>query len=848
MGTRCLRWPLALSAFLLVTTFAGCDQVKVTEPQVCQTEIAVDPAGQPTVQVFAVGVVQDPTAMHTYADFTEVFMAAVRREAACFRKDIPNLIVFPENSALMAAFIGSRGEGARARQESVGAFADFFQTYQEPVAHYKDRFPGTPGIRALLIGMTDTLARAIELTFPVIAQTYGVYVAVSADVAPYESSTDPDLIAKLADPDLRGVTEAYVATAAEVYNYSIVYAPDGKEIGRVAKAYLVPDEESLLQLNYGSLDQMRPIETPFGKLAPVISKDGWMPDVLERFNELGATITLQHEAFSGWGVEQYEGDWLPDVVKQSLWNHVNAYDSFRYGVMPCITGNFLDLVFDCQSAIVKEVSSDDNPMRFIGQPAEKGFLDVGPWVLPDPIEKDPALSVEERRLVLRERGEALLPGSGSEFENDYVQSVARGGLYLADSPGDAIRSRVTDAASLEQGSPCIIEGPCPSAATYLIAGNGIDENAFRPDIAGGDQAYHIVYLLQSGQVRSVQYVRAGINGELTVNEPVTLPFDVAQPHKVAVTASSQTVYAMTSADLVEAENGGEGFSTHIGLARSLDGGRNWAPLPVTFNASPSAKYFPAVAASGERLYVTWTDRVLGSSDIMLAISDDRGETFRTLRLDEPHANQSIAGNPANTRNNQALPAVATDGDKIAVIWSDFRNYSWDIYGAASTDGGITWSPNLRLNPEARKRNEGDEVERILGPNSVSLRNGRLFVAADGVDDREPYRTVRSIEARELCDYLAVECVPGFTDRTRAGFKPSTDFGMAGNPLIVWHGVGESDNDIFAAVWADGAWGAPKAVVSGSGQQFNAKAAGGGFVWEDWRTGRGQIGLYFFGAE
>jgi hypothetical protein len=243
-----------------------------------------------------------------------------------------------------------------------------------------------------------------------------VYVAVSSDFAPAEVSDDPNDIAVLADPDIENVDSVFVATEGGAYNWGIYFNPEGEEIGRVAKSYLVPAEEGLLNLTHGALTQAVPVELPFARTGMVISKDAWMPGLLERLDALGANLMLQPEAFSGWAVEEFEGDWLPEIVRQSGWGHTQRHSGFRHNVTPCIKGNLFELVFDCQSHVTNVTGLDDESTAFIGQDPYLGLRTVEPWVMEDP---GPPATLDERRAVLRDRGERMLPGSGDPLEDDY---------------------------------------------------------------------------------------------------------------------------------------------------------------------------------------------------------------------------------------------------------------------------------------------------------------------------------------------------------------------------------------------------------------------------------------------
>ena len=827
------RFALSLVA-LSLTLLTACSTEEHHAP-LCESEIVADAAGNPTVRVFSVGILQDLDAMVDYAGYIRIFEEAMAREAPCFSEDVPNLVVFPEDSALMAAFIGSRGELAREEDDTTRAFTQLLRTYADPARYYQEEFPGTPPVRRLLLAMTDVLGRVIEDTFPPLAEKYGVYVATNVNVAPYAESTDPDLIARLGDPDLPDQQSVYVATAPEVYNVAIVYGPDGQEIGRVRKAYLVPAEETDLEMNYGPLEQLRPIETSFGRLAPVISKDAWMPDVLERFNDLGADIMLQHEAFSGWAITQVDGDWLPDVVTESGWNHTQAYDSFRYNIMPCLTGNLVDLVFDCQSAIWKEADPEDTPMAFMGQEPMGGFLDIGAWVMPDPGEQDPSLSVEERRAILRERGQALMPGTGGEQENQYVQSVARGDLaVMYDEAGLPTRQTFVE----EVVPPGNLSAAEDALAPYSLGVGGA--NMIRPDAAVGGEGFHglyIVYLVLEQTTALGPLTYKPLRG-LTYDNGLThhgLFSEASRPYAGRITNSGSSVY------VVAVQDSEDGSASDLLLARSSDAGETWTDkAPESLNEGEWARWNPAIAADGDRLAIAWTDRRDLRSDIYLALSDDAGDTFDVRRMNDLHFEESVRDRPRNPRNNQALPSVAIRGDTIFVSWADFRNYAWDIYGTWSTDAGQTWpAQNRRLNPLAEM--VGDiEKERVHGIHQVLLLDDRALILYEGVDDRGPFRRIHSLSICLVdCGESELVSVLPFPAGDPS-FRPHLS--RAGDTVYAaWQDLRNGDNDIFwSSLDVHGtAWSPAQAVAPARGQQFNPRVAGSTVVWEDWRTGRGR---------
>lgn len=124
-----------------------------------------------------------------------------------------------------------------------------------------------------------------------------------------------------------------------------------------------------------------------------------------------------------------------------------------------------------------------------------------------------------------------------------------------------------------------------------------------------------------------------------------------------------------------------------------------APLPPYFVSDESGGYFPslAVGSSGDledRLFLVWTRAPRSPESILLSVSSNGGETWsRPARVSD--------GPETGLRRTPAV-AVSRQG-AIGVSWWDDRNATsegcWDIYFSASTDGGRSFAPSLRITPE-----------------------------------------------------------------------------------------------------------------------------------------------------
>lgn len=819
-----MRWSLLVLFVLCAACDKGqggfptgpCEQFGVEElapvPATCGIEVAGD---GDTVRVFAVGAVIRYAEMEDYGSFCKAWDDVVRTEVLpCLAEDKPNLLVFPENATLAGAFIGSRGATGRAETDTEFAFLSLFGEYADPRLYYGELYPDTSANARLVISLTDTLHRAFQ-TFPEMARRYGVYVAVSSDFAPAEFSDDPADVAALADPDLDSVDGVYVATEGAAYNWGLYFGPDGEEIGRVAKSYLVPAEEDLLDLTHGSLDQARPVALPFARTGMVISKDAWMPGLLERLDALGVNLTLQPEAFSGWAVEEYEGDWLPEIVRQSGWAHTQRHASFRHNVTPCIKGNLLELVFDCQSHVTQVSKLDDAPAAFIGQDSYLGLSTVEPWAIEDP---GPPAPLDERRATLRDRGERMLPGSGDPLEDAYTAEVVAADLEFRSD------GRFPESGA---GAPGVL-----GASTLVAEPRQMQTHQRFPTIAVQDNSALIAWM--EGTLGD-ENIRAFVGTEESFQE-VTLRTDVN-----AVQRLPRVALGPGRTAVVWEEESSEG-GTHIVAAISID--RTFRILTITDSETASA-WAPDVAIDPVtgRFLVTWLDlRGGGRAKPWIARSDD-AEFWQLTPVDPDNA---IKDNP---RGDAAFVRVAARDGNVFVAFSDFREFSWDVYLSASTDGAVSFAPASRINPPAQdvvpvNGTDPVESERIHGDVALTLDlTGNPTVAWTERQDRRYESHVRMWRAGVD---QRIDDAPSGID----AWRPSIAVTPSADILTVWQDLRGGTNHLRLAdaLGPDLDVASSRAVddaADGAHVYAPQIAVDGGdawVVWEDPRSGYGQVRL------
>jgi len=778
-------------------------------PAVCDG-YALSNAGQ---RLFVVQPRLRPEVWTSYDAYREHVLSLVRSQVEpCLAIGRVNIIVFPENAGLHATFIGSRATAARAAADSTTAFVSLVEPYQPIISYYEARFGELSLPTGLELALTDTTWRAFHTTYSEIARTTGAYVIANADVARAVVPTDePSLLELLADPDLEDVAEVFVADAPDVYNTAYVFAPSGTPIASRSKPYLVPSEETLLALRYGDVRGVRPVVVDGVRLGIVTSKDAWMPDVLDRLELFGTQILVQPEAFSGWAIEELPGDWLPAIVQQSGWAATQKYAGMRFAVIPHMTGNLFDLVFDGQSLIVEDSVPGSEVPAYVGMPPMGGVLQVAPWLAADPGLADPELTLVERREALREAAQQVLPGG--DQDNAYVEAVIAADLDVSRGPvgsGDT--------------------GPGVLGASTALSREGV--SAQMPDVAASGELVIAAWVEDRSGVRQVVMSRSSDGGET---------FEEAQALAASALDQVAPSVALVGDDVLIAwQELGNG--SRVLALRSADGGSTFdepsAPAGSS-DADAADEWLPdtAILADGTAIVTLVAERA-GNERVLVARGPS--DAWSVIAADGPALFEA-----PNTRNNQWGPAVASDGVGLLLAWVDFRAFNWDVYGARSLDGGLTFEVAHRVD------DGGEAPERIHADVDVVFSLDTFFVAWTDVRLRRGASGVRFSAWDDTSPQPSIVASRGPEDSW--SWRPSMLAGDAGSVRMAWQDLRSGGNDPYlATLQSNGADNDEGRLDDGPDheQQYAPKLAASTSgliaVWEDSRGGRRSVRRVFAG--
>jgi hypothetical protein len=190
--------------------------------------------------------------------------------------------------------------------------------------------------------------------------------------------------------------------------------------------------------------------------------------------------------------------------------------------------------------------------------------------------------------------------------------------------------------------------------------------------------------------------------------------------------------------------GKAGAGGRLLMSMSKDHGKTWTvksidDSPVTCGSRDRCQWIPegTVDPNSGRIYVVYAQADTSTSDtnVWFMSSGDGGATWserKKLNDDTTNLDQYFPG-----------VSVAPNG-RVDVAWHDFRNdrqyqpagdfnneLYWDAYLSSSTDGGVTWTPNVRVSDRSMNKNEGYTLSSsygLMGPIGVASTDAAAHVA------------------------------------------------------------------------------------------------------------------------
>lgn len=194
-------------------------------------------------------------------------------------------------------------------------------------------------------------------------------------------------------------------------------------------------------------------------------------------------------------------------------------------------------------------------------------------------------------------------------------------------------------------------------------------------------------------------------------------------------------------------------------------------------AGSSTQSTPAMAVNGnDNIFVAWDDVRDGNFNIYVAASSDGGASFGTAVLVD------------NDAADQQRPDLATYGPlNVYVVWQDLRNGDWDIYFARSSNGGISFSTPVQVSDASAGSDQSY-------PSIAVASNGDIIVVWQDYRDNnwEIYSSISTDGGDSFGANVRVNN-PSPTNEQR---YPSVAFNSADAIFVAWQDDRGSDNDIY----------------------------------------------------
>ncbi len=192
------------------------------------------------------------------------------------------------------------------------------------------------------------------------------------------------------------------------------------------------------------------------------------------------------------------------------------------------------------------------------------------------------------------------------------------------------------------------------------------------------------------------FVSKSADGGLSFSQPVIVAVGSNKVFNdkpyIAVDRTSETFSGRLYASWTAFSSSGD-----IMVSFSSDGGASFS-TPVRLSTSPSNQgSVPIVGPLGE-LYVVWND--LTDHSIMEAKSNDGGVSFSKPMLVSFYVPlpSRLPGSLFRVNNNPTAVVDDTNGN-VYVAWADYGSGNADVLSSRSLDGGATWSPRARVNDD-----------------------------------------------------------------------------------------------------------------------------------------------------
>jgi hypothetical protein len=255
--------------------------------------------------------------------------------------------------------------------------------------------------------------------------------------------------------------------------------------------------------------------------------------------------------------------------------------------------------------------------------------------------------------------------------------------------------------------------------------------------------------------------------------------------------------------------------------RSSDGGATWGPDARLTN-EPSGSYNPSIAVAGSDIHVVWEDERNQDIEVYHKCSTDGGVTWG------PDVQVSTMSGP------QAVPSVAVVAGCVYVAFVDFSLLgNSEIYFCRSVDGGTTWDSAVQISYAAG----------FSSAPSIAASGSNVHIAWE--DSRLGWWNSEIFYRRSTNDGVNWSIEQQLTDDTTFSNTPS--IAVSGNNIhVAWQDMRDGNFEIYYKNSTDNGqtWITDMRLTNNAGDSYYPSAAASGsnvhITWQDNRDGNDEI--------
>jgi hypothetical protein len=230
-------------------------------------------------------------------------------------------------------------------------------------------------------------------------------------------------------------------------------------------------------------------------------------------------------------------------------------------------------------------------------------------------------------------------------------------------------------------------------------------------------------------------------------------------------------------------------SSAIVISKTTNGGLTWSVPKKVSNVFTTDISATVVVGNDGTVYVTFETSTASGSAVAFAVSHNGGATFKT-RLIAP-ISDIPSPLPGATFRDDSFPALALDGSTLHVVWSNWNGTDADVVYMRSTNGGATWSAPVTIGG-----GPGDQFFPW-----IAARNGTVYASWFNRASGDTYTIAGAASTNGGASWSAPATLSNATSNVPAGNEFSFP-NCAPNFIGDYNGITVDSNGVGHALWTD----------------------------------------------